>query len=73
MPQSAEKFLPSTLTKAGCAALALTSALSVLLGEPLAAASAAAQEEITEEALQHNCRQQQWQRKRSRELAPQSP
>src|SRR5690554_3636177 len=42
MPQSAEKFLPSTLTKAGCAALALTSALSVLLGEPLAAASAAA-------------------------------
>lgn len=42
MPQSAENFLPSTITKAGFVALVLTSALCALLGEPLAAASAAA-------------------------------
>ncbi len=42
MPQSAEKFLPSTLSKAGFTALALTSGVSVFLGEPLAAVSAAA-------------------------------
>lgn len=42
MPQSAEKFLPSTLTKAGFLALAATACACLLLGEPLAGATAAA-------------------------------
>ncbi|GGC81968.1 GGDEF domain-containing protein [Marinobacter halophilus] len=42
MPQSAEKFLPGKLSRAGFVILAITSALCIVLGEPLAAASAAA-------------------------------
>lgn len=42
MPQSAEKFLPGRLSRAGFIILAITSALCLLLGEPLAAVSAAA-------------------------------
>lgn len=42
MPQSAEKFLPGRLSRAGGIILVITSALCLILGEPLAAASAAA-------------------------------
>ncbi|KPQ28227.1 MAG: diguanylate cyclase (GGDEF) domain [Marinobacter excellens HL-55] len=42
MPQSAEKFLPGRLSRVGFIILAITSVLCATLGEPLAAASAAA-------------------------------
>ncbi|BEH13562.1 GGDEF domain-containing protein [Marinobacter shengliensis] len=41
MPQSAEKFLPGRLSRAGFVALALTSAAGIMLGEFLLAACAA--------------------------------
>jgi len=42
MPQTAEKFLPGRLAKAGCIVMASISILSLILGEPLATAAAVA-------------------------------
>lgn len=42
MPQSAEKFLPGRLARAGFIILVMASVLCLILGEPLATASAAA-------------------------------
>ena len=41
MPQLAEKFLPSKLSRTGFIVLALTTGLCIILGEPLASAAAA--------------------------------